>query len=589
LSLPATPEQAKPAAVHARRATAAATASGTAGPATATSSGRRVGIWLALLVPAIAELAIGGYQLGGASLWRDEGYTLEVAGRPVGAILSMMGQQDAVHGFYYLLMHFVVAGAGTSAVALRLPSLLAMSVAAGLTGGLGRRLAMGTGLPAPSVTGMLGGLLLVMYPLTTWYAQDARPYGLTTLCAVAASWLLLHSSSDNRWRWYVLYAVAIVLLGLFNVFALLLVPAHGITLWLARGRAGSEGGHRGLREYERRWLAATVGAGIVLSPYLVVAGSQAGSLGWVPRPGVGVVLGLISDFAGSKYLVPVVGVLVGICVAAEFGRKRRTSQPRSLSDQGWNTANLAVPWLALPPILLLAVSLISPAYVERYVVFCMPATALLTANGLVRLGRFAAAALTRGRQAPAAGGQAPAAGGQAPAAGGQAPAAGGQSPAAGRQPATTFAAVVVLVIAILAAVQAGPQHRARLTSDRPDNMRGVAQIVAAYERPGDGVIYLPWDARVVGITYPAPFARLSEIGQKQSPASSDTLRGSPVPVSVLVARLSTVRRVWIVRWLDELNVPRVRHAEALLGPHLRLIRTWTVQSVQLSLYQVRSG
>jgi mannosyltransferase len=181
------------------------------------------------------------------------------------------------------------------------------------------------------------------------------------------------------------------------------------------------------------------------------------------------------------------------------------------------------------------------------------------------------------------------AGDQAPAARRQAPVAGGQAPVANGQSATTFAAVVVLVIAILAAVQAGPQHRARLTSDRPDNMRGVAQIVAAHERPGDGVIYLPWDARVVGITYPAPFARLSDIGQKQSPASSDTLRGSPVPVNVLVARLSTVRRVWIVRWLDELSVPRVRHAEALLGPHLRLIRTWTVQSVQLSLYQVRSG
>lgn len=565
MSLPATPEQAKPAAAHTRGATSgapAATAGGPAGPATANSPGRRAGLWLALLVPAIAELAVGGYQLGGASLWRDEGYTLEVAGRPVGAILSMMGQQDAVHGFYYLFMHFVVAAAGTSAVALRLPSLLAMSAGAGLTGGLGRRLAIGTGLPAPSVTGMLGGLLLVMYPLTTWYAQDARPYGLTTLCAVGASWLLLQASADNRWRWHVLYAVAIVLVGLFNLFALLLVPAHAVTLLLARGRRGAEGGRRGLLDYERRWLAAVVGAGVVLSPYLVVAGSQAGSLGWVPRPGVGVVLGLISDLAGSKYLVVVVGVLVGICVAAEFGRGRRgTSQPGSPSRPGWNTANLAVPWLALPPILLLAASLAAPAYVERYVVFCMPATALLTANGLVRLAQFAAAGVARRRQMPAA----------------------------GRQPVTTFAAVVVVVIAVLAAVQAGPQHRARLTSDRPDNLRGVAQIVAAHEQPGDGVIYLPWDARVVGITYPAPFARLRDIGQKQSPASSDTLRGTAVPVNVLVSRLGLVRRVWIVRWLDELTVPRVRHAEALLLPHLRLIRSWTVQSVQISLYQVRGG
>jgi mannosyltransferase len=498
----------------------------------------------------MAELAVGGYQIGGASLWRDEGYTLEISQRPVGAILSMMGREDAVHGFYYLMMHFVVAVAGTSAVALRLPSLLAMGVAAGLTGGLGRRLAIGTGLPAPSLTGTLAGLLLVLYPLSTWYAQDARPYTLATMFAVAASWLLVRARTDPRWRWYVLYAVAIVLLALFNLFALLLVPAHGISLLLARGprEAGQPRSARLARErwtVELRWLAAVVGAGIVLSPYLVVAAGQAGSLDWVGKPGVGVVLGLISDFSGSKYLFPVVGVLVGICIAVELGGQRRP---------GWTTANLAVPWLALPPIVLLAVSLADPVYVERYVVFCMPATALLTAVGLARLGRLARSALAERRGAGLVAG-----------------------------------AVVLVIVAVLAVAQAGPQHRARLTAARPDNLRAVSQIIADNEHPGDGVVYLPWDARVVGIAYPSPFARLSNIGQLQSPASSDTLRGTPVPLNELVSRLGTVRRVWIVHWIVDLKAARVRTAEAALMPRLRLLRSWTVQSVLISLYQVRSG
>jgi mannosyltransferase len=581
LTLPASPERAGPAAT--------ATAGGTAGPATTSVSRRRGGFWLAFGVPFLAELAVGGYQIGGASLWRDEGYTLEVAGRPVGAILSMMGREDAVHGFYYLLMHFVVAVAGTSAVALRLPSLLAMCVATGLTGGLGRRLAIGTGLPAPSLTGMLAGLLLVMYPLTTWYAQDARPYTLATLFAVAASWLLVSASSDLRWRSFVLYAVAIVLLGLFNLFALLIVAAHGISLLLARrprtavrasdgesvngqlpsgqsqpgGPQPNAGVAHGRWSVELRWLAAVIGAGIVLSPYVVVAASQSGSLAWVKKPSIGVVLGLISDFSGSKYLFPVAGVLVAICVVAELGGRRMT---------GWTTASLAVPWLVLPPVVLLVVSLALPVYVERYVVFCMPATALLTAVGLVRLAQFVAVSLVE-RRGTASAGDKPAA----------------TTSLTRRGTAIVAGVLVLVVVAALAAVQAGPQHRARLTADRPDDLREVSQIVSANEKPGDGVIYLPWDSRVVGIAYPAPFARLSEIGQQQSPASSDTLRGTSVPLGVLVSRLSTVRRVWVVRWTVNLKSARVLAAEARLMPRLRLIRSWTVQSVVLSLYQVRSS
>lgn len=550
MTRPATPKQAGGA------ASPVTASSGTAGPATAVRPDSRRWSWLALAVPFIAELLVGGYQLGGASLWRDEGYTLEVASRPIGAILSMVPDQDAVHGFYYVIMHLVVGAWGTSATALRLPSLLAMSVAAALTGGLGRRLAIESGLPVPSVTGVLGGLVLVMFPLTTWYAQDARPYALTTLCVVAASWLLVHVSSDHRWRWYVLYAVLIVLIGLLNMFALLIVPAHGISLLLVRGgrtarladpadRPGRSAAERWAAE--RRWLAAVLAAGVVLSPYLVICALQAGSLGWITRPTVGVVLGLIADFAGSKYLVPVTGVLVGIAIVAGLGGHR---------GRGWTTAKLAVPWLFLPPVLLLLASLGYPAYVERYVVFCMPATALLAAAGLVRLARAVTSALPDGLA---------------------------------RTRQAVGLAIVVVVVAVLAAVQAGPQRTARQTSSRPDNMRAVAQIVSARERPGDGVIYLPWDARVVGITYPAPFSRLSDIGQKQSPTASDTLRGTAVPVNELVARLPTVRRVWVVQWLDDLKVGRVRRAEARLMPRLRLIRSWKVQSVVLSLYQVTAN
>ena len=46
-----------------------------------------------------------------------------------------------------------------------------------------------------------------------------------------------------------------------------------------------------------------------------------------------------------------------------------------------------MPWLLLAPLVLLVASVAHPVYVERYVVFCAPALALLTAGGLVWLAR----------------------------------------------------------------------------------------------------------------------------------------------------------------------------------------------------------
>ena len=40
-----------------------------------------------------------------------------------------------------------------------------------------------------------------------------------------------------------------------------------------------------------------------------------------------------------------------------------------------NPAAVALPWLAVPPFLLIAGSYIKPVYVERYVEFCLPALA----------------------------------------------------------------------------------------------------------------------------------------------------------------------------------------------------------------------
>ncbi len=487
--------------------------------------------WLAAGVPAAAALLVGGYRIGGPSLWRDEAYTLEAARRSFSQIFGLLSHVDAVHGPYYLGMHLVIGVLGTSAVALRLPSLIATSLAAGALAAAGGRLARLSGLPAPSATGMLAGLLYVAAPQTTYYAQDARPYALVTLSVVVSTCLLIRAIGQDGRRWWAGYAAAIALTGLLSLFALLILAAHGVTVLLAR---------RQVRLMP--WLLASAAAVAVLSPLILLGYRQNGALAWVTRPGPGTVITLARLFAGSWALVPLFAALTLCGVASGLGAGRL----REIT-----VVTVALPWLVLPPFILLAVSVAEPVYVERYVVFCLPALALLCAAGLAWLARLAAASLPDRRI-----------------------------------PALAWAAPAV-VLAAIAALLVGPQRTVRLTSARPDDLRGVSAVVAANEHPGDAVFYLPSEARVVSMGYPAPFRKLRDVALKQSPVASDSLTGTQISASVLARRFAGVHRVWLVQWADQLSVrpdTEVGREELALVGGMRLIRRWTVQSVVLSLY-----
>jgi len=68
--------------------------------------------------------------IGGPSLWIDEGHTWRYAQEPLGTMLSTtLGSTNAVEAAYYVVLHFWIGIAGSSEVALRLPSAVAMAIA----------------------------------------------------------------------------------------------------------------------------------------------------------------------------------------------------------------------------------------------------------------------------------------------------------------------------------------------------------------------------------------------------------------------------------------------------------------------------
>src|SRR5580693_1750011 len=533
----------------------AAAAGPTAGPAQRSKGRGRLTGWLVVAVPAVTSFVVGGYEIGGPSFWRDEAYTKDAIARPVGQIFTLLGHTDAVHGAYYLLMHAVASAIGSSATALRFPSLCAMVVATACTAAIGRRTAAlaqqansadRSRLNVPALTGFLSGMVFATAPYMTYYAQTARSYAIVTMFATIASYLLLRAYPDGRWRWWSAYAVAAALTGLFNLFGLLILAAHGVTLLLTEA-GGRKGRGRRIGRVPVRWLAACAAALIVLGPLLRVAGGQQEQIAWLTRPDFKTIDRLLHDFAGSKELVIPFALLVlaGLVTAC-------------LADN-WRPLNpvaIALPWLVVPPFLLIAVSYVKPVYYERYVEFCLPALAILVGTGLTGIVRLASAAPVRRRRV-----------------------------------AWLPVAVAALIVLGLAALLVGPQGAIRQTAARPDNLRLASAIVAAHEQPGDVVFYLPLDAHVLGTGYPAPFERLRDIALARSPIASGTLTGTEITSpAVLKSRFTDVRRVWVVTGASNYkfpvpSTPLDQEKMALIaGAGMHIIHRWLAGEVMLTLY-----
>jgi mannosyltransferase len=280
-----------------------------------------------------------------------------MARRPVGDMLHSLDRSDAVHGLYYLLMH-PIAALGTSETIMRLPSTLAAAAAAAGIVALGARLG--------SVrAGLLGGLTYAALPVVSRYAQEARSYALVSAIAVAATYLLVRALHEERahWRIYLGYAAAVATLGWLHLYALLLVPAHGLTVlaWPTNRRAF------------RPWLVAVLAAGATLTPLALVARDQEGQVAWLRRPDLGALPTLGTFIAGSTAVIASLLLLVAA----------------GLAWSGRRGASVVLPWLLAPPALSLVISQLHPIYLPRYLMYIVPALALGAGFGMEQLAYWA--------------------------------------------------------------------------------------------------------------------------------------------------------------------------------------------------------
>lgn len=410
-------------------------------------------------IPPVAAMLIGLWGVTTPSFWRDESVSTLAAAMPIDDLWHLLDSIDRVHALYYLLLR-PFAAFSTGELAMRLPSVVATAAAAYGVTVLGRRLA------APGA-GLVAGLLYVALPMVSRYAQEARSYAIVTAVAVLATWVLVEATRRSSPRWYLAYGACLVLLGWFHVYALLLVVAHVVTvLWWRLSPPSSSS------RPDVRWFAGGLAVAVAgIAPLaLLAAGQRDAQLSWLKPSKLTDVAWFGEEVAGNVWVAL---LLVALMLLGAFS--------------GGRLVAVALPW-ALLPFVSMAISTVYPVFNPRYVLFAVPAVALLAGAGLHAVWPRA------------------------------------------------LGWIGLLLVAALTV----PAHLTIREPDRrPDNLRDMAATLLARQRPGDAVLYVGENRRLFAAVYEDAYRNLRDL--THAPGGR-----TPRTAAQFTAALDGVERVWLV-------------------------------------------
>ncbi|MFE2284520.1 hypothetical protein ACFXDJ_10130 [Streptomyces sp. NPDC059443] len=438
------------------------------------SAGRARWMRAARWAPPAVGLVLGTWGNTGPSAWTDEIVTIDVARRSWPQLIELLGRVDAVHGLHYALMYLVGQVTGLNEFTARVPSAVAVAVAAAGLAWLGRLLG------GPRL-GLCAGLLLAVLPTASRYAQEARSFAFVMAVAVLATGALVKvlAGGRARGRWLAAYAVLTALLGWFNVLGLLLPAAHLVTVALRRP---------GRRAVLQVLLAQAAGIAAVI-PLLVLASAQSSAVGDAAPVTAGTPFSYFTWLLtpGQDTLPTPLKLLLTLSALAALTAlvvHRRETPPLALA--------IGVPWLAVPPLLLMAVSLGHPLFAYRYLLFCLPALALLLATA-----------------------------------------------------ATVLPPRRLLLLALLPAVPLAASHLAiRQQDSRQWDTRDVISTLRVHDAPGDAVLFSGARCGLIATAFKEAFTGHPDLGTARTAAGAAALDNLPADQALLERRLAQTPRVW---------------------------------------------
>ncbi len=256
----------------------------------------------------------------------------QLAHRSLHDIFRLTSHVDAVHGLYYVVMHFFFQIWDGGLAALRLPSVIAYVVAACFVAAIGRRF-------GGARLGLLCGIAYVLTPAVQKYAQEGRSYALVSAFVATATYCFLRALSTDRPPWWIAYVATSVVACWLNEFAAFAIVSYAVAVPVRRYR----------ERVGRHFVAASVAIFLCVIPLAVVSDSQVHrQLGWLGSP---------DRIDWIIYFAITVWCLITLVAT------RRGAKPVNLMRLA------SALWVVPGGALLLATVTITPLFVDRYVVY----------------------------------------------------------------------------------------------------------------------------------------------------------------------------------------------------------------------------
>jgi mannosyltransferase len=315
----------------------------------------------AVLDPLIVGVLAAAVSMGGAgrpSFWYDEAATISAAySRSLHQLWPMLNNVDAVHGLYYFVMHGWFQIFPPTEFWSRVPSGLAVGVAAAGAVVLGRQFSSRT-------VALSAGVVCGLLPRATWAGVEARPYAFSMMAAVWLTVLLVYATRRNSaWAWLA-YGAVLAASVLLDIYLVLMVLAHIAFLCF----------HRSSRTVLVRFVITTGLASCAVAPFVVKAVGQAHQIIWIAPVGRRTLEDVfVQQYFERSPLFMVSSALVAVTaiVVWRFTSARLVEGDRRL-------LTLAIAWLVMPTAVILGWSaLVHPIYTPRYLCFTAPAIALV--------------------------------------------------------------------------------------------------------------------------------------------------------------------------------------------------------------------
>ncbi|WP_172826555.1 glycosyltransferase family 39 protein, partial [Mycobacterium sp. 1423905.2] len=312
----------------------------------------------------VGVLAAGISLIGAArpSFWYDEAATISASySRSLGQLWHMLGNVDAVHGLYYLLMYGWFRVFPPTEFFSRLPSALAIGGAAAGVVVLAKQFSSRT-------VAVTSGVFCAILPRSTWAGIEARPSALSMMAAVWMTVVVVRAVRRDDVRSWLAYGIALAFSVVLDTYLVLLPVAYCVYVGAFQRRVWW------------RFAITSVAAVSALLPFLLTVVAQVHQIRWVSPIGHRTIEDVVVQqyFERSPVFAVCSVLVVGAAVAVWLARFAPLPQ--------WQLLVLAACWLVVPTALIIVYSaLVHPIYTPRYLSFTAPAVALVLGVCVVAL------------------------------------------------------------------------------------------------------------------------------------------------------------------------------------------------------------